>query len=130
MKDKKIHYGWIIVIACNILLAATIGIISNSSSLFIKPISDDLGVSRRAVSSTISLLAVGGMITSLFAGRIFNDHNIIAIMKVSVVILTVSFFCKQFFQLHIPLLHHLCHKRHLPYTGYKYAYHLYFKQLV
>ena len=119
MKDKKIHYGWIIVIACNILLAATIGIISNSSSLFIKPISDDLGVSRRAVSSTISLLAVGGMITSLFAGSIFNDHNIDCL-----------FFCKQFFQLHIPLLHHLCHKRHLPYTGYKYAYHLYFKQLV
>ena len=97
MKDKKIHYGWIIVIACNILLAATIGIISNSSSLFIKPISDDLGVSRRAVSSTISLLAVGGMITSLFAGRIFNDHNIIAIMKVSVIILTISFFANSFF---------------------------------
>ncbi len=111
MKDKKIHYGWIIVIACNILLAATIGIISNSSSLFIKPISDDLGVSRRAVSSTISLLAVGGMITSLFAGRIFNDHNIIAIMKVSVVILTVSFFANSFFHIYKRILDQIAYER-------------------
>ena len=60
------------------------GIISNCASLFIKPISDDLGVSRRAVSSTISVLSIGAMITSLFAGRLFNDHNIVSIMRVAI----------------------------------------------
>ena len=130
MKDKKIHYGWIIVIACNILLAATIGIISNSSSLFIKPISDDLGVSRRAVSSTISLSCGRRHDNLTFCRQNFQRPQYHRNYESFGCNIDCFFFCKQFFQLHIPLLHHLCHKRRLPYTGYKYAYHLYFKQLV
>ena len=73
------------------------GIISNCASLFIKPISDDLGVSRRAVSSTISVLSIGAMITSLFAGRLFNDHNIVSIMRVAIIVMTICFFCNSLF---------------------------------
>ena len=73
------------------------GIISNCASLFIKPISDDLGVSRRAVSSTISVLSIGAMITSLFAGRLFNDHNIVSIMRIAIIVMTICFFCNSLF---------------------------------
>ena len=97
MKNKKLHYGWIIVIACGLVMAAAMGIISNCASLFIKPISDDLGVSRRAVSSTISILSIGAMITSLFAGRLFNDHNIVSIMRVAIIVMTICFFCNSLF---------------------------------
>ena len=73
------------------------GIISNCASLFIKPISDDLGVSRRAVSSTISVLSIGAMITSLFVGRLFNDHNIVSIMRVAIIVMIICFFCNSLF---------------------------------
>lgn len=97
MKNKKLHYGWVIVVACSLVMAAAMGIISNCASLFIKPISDDLGVSRRAVSSTISVLSIGAMITSLFAGRLFNDRNIVSIMRIAIIVMTVCFFCNSLF---------------------------------
>lgn len=97
MKNKKLHYGWVIVIACSLVMAAAMGIISNCASLFIKPISDDLGVSRRAVSSTISVLSIGAMITSLFVGRLFNDHNIVSIMRVAIIVMIICFFCNSLF---------------------------------
>ncbi|MBR3128117.1 MAG: hypothetical protein IKF35_07680, partial [Solobacterium sp.] len=72
MEKKKIFYGWIIVAAGCVIMAATMGILSNCNSLFIKPISEDLGLSRQAVSAIISLLNFGSMAASFFAGKIFN----------------------------------------------------------
>ena len=93
---KKIFYGWIIVAACCLVMATTMGIVTNCNSLFIKPISEELGISRQTISMMISLQSFGSMAASLFAGRIFNGRNIIKIMKTAVVIMTVSYFLNSF----------------------------------
>ena len=92
MKENKIHYAWVICAACCVVMAATMGIASNCSSLFIKPISEDLGVSRASVSTMLSVFSLGAMITSFFAGKIFNEDNIIKIMKIAIFVMAVSFF--------------------------------------
>ena len=96
MEKKKIFYGWIIVAAGCVIMAATMGILSNCNSLFIKPISEDLGISRQAVSAIISLLSFGSMAASFFAGRIFNETNIIRIMKMAVIVMVLSCFASSF----------------------------------
>ena len=96
MEKKKIFYGWIIVAAGCVIMAATMGILSNCNSLFIKPISEDLGLSRQAVSAIISLLNFGSMAASFFAGRIFNETNIIRIMKAAVIVMVLSCFVSSF----------------------------------
>ncbi len=96
MNKTKFHYGWVIVAACCVVMAASMGIVSNCASLFIKPISEDLGVSRRSVSTMLSISSIGGMITSFFAGKIFKEENIIRIMKVAILVIGASFFMNSF----------------------------------
>lgn len=98
MKQKvnKLFYGWIIVGACCVVMATTMGIIYNTNSLFIKPISEDLNFSRQAVSALISFLNLGLMLASFFAGKIFTKDNIITIMKVAIVVMIITYFCNSF----------------------------------
>lgn len=93
---KKIFYGWIIVGACCLIMAATMGIITNCNSLFIRPVSEELGVSRQSVSLMVSLQSFGTMLSSLFAGRIFNGRNTVKVMKAAIIVMTVFYFLNSF----------------------------------
>lgn len=88
----KIYYGWFIVVATFIILASSMGIVFNTSSLFLKPISDDLGFTRSAISATIMIRSFTQMIVSLFSGRIFSKYKLNNVMKLSTIVLVISFF--------------------------------------
>ena len=85
-EKKKIFYGWIVVAACCVVMATTMGIVSNCNSLFIKPICDDLGVSM------LSLMSRGSMTASFFAGNIFKEDNIVKIMRGAIVVMILAYF--------------------------------------
>ncbi len=88
----KIYYGWIIVFATFIIMANSMGIINNTASLFLKPISDDLGFTRSAISATFTIRFVVQMIVSLFSWKIFTKYNLRNVMKVSAIVMVLSFF--------------------------------------
>ena len=96
MKEKKLFYGWVVVAACCIVMATTMGIVSNCNSLFIKPICDDLGVSRQSVSTMLSLMSRGSMAASFFAGKIFNENNIVKIMRLAILLMVAAYFANSF----------------------------------
>lgn len=61
MKIKKVFYGWYIVIFCVLLMAICYAPLVSCASLFIKPITEELGFSRSAytlVSTIMTLLCV------------------------------------------------------------------------
>ena len=93
---KKIFYGWIIVGTCCLVMATTMGIITNCNSLFIRPVAEELGISRQTISLMISLQSLGTMIASLFTGKIFNGHNTITVMKTAVIVMTAAYFLNSF----------------------------------
>ncbi|MBQ1531987.1 MAG: MFS transporter [Solobacterium sp.] len=93
---KKTFYGWIIVGTCCLVMATTMGIITNCNSLFIKPVAEELGVSRQTISLMISLQSLGTMIASLFTGKIFNGRNTITVMKTAVIVMTAAYFLNSF----------------------------------
>lgn len=93
---NKIFYGWIIVGTCCLVMATTMGIITNCNSLFIRPVAEELGISRQTISLMISLQSLGTMIASLFTGKIFNGRNTITVMKTAVIVMTASYFLNSF----------------------------------
>lgn len=92
LNNKNIYYGWIIVAAAFIIMATGWASVYNSSSLFIKPISNDLGFSRSEFSATMTIRAACQMTVSLFAGKIFRKFDIKKLMRVASITLIISFF--------------------------------------
>ena len=69
MKEKiyhgKIFYGWYIVAAAFVIMAVGWGITFNTASLFINPISEDLGLSRKAINMTFTIIFLCQLVISL-----------------------------------------------------------------
>lgn len=102
---KKIFYGWFVVFACFLLMATGWGMVYNTASLFLVPISEELGLLRSEISFTMTLRSLVQMLTSLFAGRIFRRFSILGIMKVMSLVLVVNYilfgFASQLWQIYV-----------------------------
>lgn len=96
MKNKiyngKIFYGWYIVAAACILLAVCWGITFNTASLFINPISDDFGISRKAINMTFSIRSITQLTISLFSWIIFTRFKLGNMMKVASITAIISLY--------------------------------------
>ena len=55
MKNKKIFYGWLLCGASLLMLMGGTGIVINSASQFLKPVTEALGVTRGQFSLYITL---------------------------------------------------------------------------
>jgi len=90
MKEKKLFYGWYVVIACFLMLAASIGIGWNGISPLIKPICDDLGYSRPQIAMCQTVLYGGYLVLCLMSGKIFKAFSMKALLKVGTFIMPIS----------------------------------------
>ena len=48
MKEKKcpLFYGWLVVIACFLVMGVSVGVVNNSNGVYVKPVCADMGFSR------------------------------------------------------------------------------------
>lgn len=96
MKEKlirgKVFYGWYIVAAGFIIMATAWIVVFNTSSLFIKPISESLGFTRSQISVTITIRSACQMMVALFSGKILTKFNIKKLMVVGTITLFLSIF--------------------------------------
>ncbi len=95
---NKIFYGWFIVGASFLIMALGWGIVFNTSSIFIEPMSKTLTMSRKAMNFTFTLRAIFMLIISLFSGVIFKKFKIINVMKICSITLGVTFFLHSYIQ--------------------------------
>ncbi len=95
---KKIFYGWFIVAASFIIMTFGWGIVFNTSSLFIEPISETLNISRKTMNFTFTLRALSQLLISLLSVVIFKRFKMINVMKVCSIILGISFFLHSYIQ--------------------------------
>jgi len=74
MKQKHLHYGWVMVIITVCVLAAHT-LISYTIGVFLKPLTAEFGWERGAFSGAISMymLLAGGL--SIFAGRLSDKYG-------------------------------------------------------
>ena len=84
----KYHYAFAIMIGCCFLQAFGMGLILNSSSLFVVPVSTELGFTRASFSTYMTGYFLGTIIATPIAGTLLQNHNIRVVMSIAVVFLS------------------------------------------
>jgi MFS family permease len=74
--NKKMFYGWWIVLGCFLIMAATTGIVMNSIPNAYGPIAAEFGFQIGEVSTTTALVALAAMFTALLVGRLMKSLNV------------------------------------------------------
>lgn len=75
MKLLKIHYAWVICISCAILCALTSPIINATATLYLKAVTEELGVNRSAFTLSTTIVGLCGMVTSPLWGKIYSNKK-------------------------------------------------------
>ncbi len=70
----KIHYSWIIMISC-FLLMADLGLQLSLVSVFLKPISESIGVTRTMFSSCHLISGLFGMFSGMQASKLYRRFS-------------------------------------------------------
>lgn len=93
MKERKgFHYGWVIV-ACGILvMAVTHGVVANCFSLYLRPVTEELGLSRQSFSTCQMIVNLLYMGISLLSGKIYARVKPHTLMKVAAFTLPAGYF--------------------------------------
>lgn len=108
MHMRRLHYGWIMVIAGFLVLSCTAGALTNCYSLLVVPISEDLGIARSAMGLSQSLMSLGGIVVPLFSGIIFRRVRLKQLMIAAAIVLLSSYcsfsFAQNVYHIYISML--------------------------
>jgi len=98
MEQKKtgIFYGWWIVVVCTLIMATFFTLLLSCISLFVVPITEDLGISRSAFGTFSTIMSILGMILSPIAGKVLATKNTRLIMSSCLLIGVLGYTCLSF----------------------------------
>ena len=82
-RTSGFHYGWVIVVSCFMIMCFALCLIMNCFGLFIKPVTEDLGMSRQAFSMNSTMISAAMMVVSFFSGKVFSGR--VSIKKIMMV---------------------------------------------
>ncbi|HAR99389.1 MAG TPA: hypothetical protein DCS11_10980 [Syntrophus sp. (in: bacteria)] len=89
--ERKIFYGWWIVVGAFFLNFAGIGIIMNTMGVFIKPVTESLGFTRGGFTLYFTISALSMMVMAPVMGKLLERYNIRLIMTVCTAMMATSF---------------------------------------
>ena len=89
--NRKIFYGWWIVVGSFFLNFAGIGIIMNSMGVFIKPVSESLGFTRGGFTLYFTIAALSMMVMAPVMGKLLERYDIRVIMTICTTMMAASF---------------------------------------
>lgn len=72
MENKKMHYAWLIFIACCAMSFVGLGLMVNTEGLFFVPIGKELKFSRSELSLMLTIQNIAAMISMPITGKLFN----------------------------------------------------------
>lgn len=90
-RQKKIHYAFIILIAVSIIRGFSGPAINASSGLFLKPVSEELGVGIGQLTLYLSISSIASLIWLPIAGNILNKCSVKLVACASAVIQALAF---------------------------------------
>ncbi|GEL06080.1 MFS transporter [Rummeliibacillus stabekisii] len=91
MEKKKIHYAWWTLLALCIIVGIGKGSLSNSASLFLTPITKDLGVGLGSLSLYFSVSAIVTLIFLPIGGKILAKYDIRSVLIVGIILQAGSY---------------------------------------
>ncbi|BAK43467.1 MFS transporter [Eggerthella sp. YY7918] len=72
---KKLHYAWIVMIGCGIMLVGTQGLFAILAGNFFVPVTDDLGFSISSLAAYMTFLSIALALTLFLVGNILSKVN-------------------------------------------------------
>ncbi len=88
----RIHYAWIMVAGCLLMTGACVGVISNSMSVFVKPVCEALGVTRARFTLYSTFSSFGSMLMAPLIGRWFEQHRLRPTMLIGALAMSAGVF--------------------------------------
>lgn len=76
MKEKKLHYAWLILISCCIMQGVGIGIISNCAGIYYTPICEELGFSMGQLTFYKTLSGLFAILSLSVAPKLFKKLDV------------------------------------------------------
>ena len=80
-QESRVFYGWYVVFACFLIMGVSVGLVNNSSGVYIKPVCADMGFSRKAMAFNSTLIAASSMVVAVSAGKIYARFDIKQVMR-------------------------------------------------
>ena len=85
-KKKKIHFAWWVLLGLAIMMGVARGGINNAASLFLTPVSEDIGVGMGQLTLYLSVSSIAMMVFLPFAGKIMGKYDIRMILIVAILL--------------------------------------------
>lgn len=98
MENEKNIKGWLVVLTCFLLMFFIFTTSISCMGVYIKPVSEALGITRTAFSMTITIGSFAMMISAVFAGKLMAKGNIKYLLLAGVVMSAGSMFLYSFAQ--------------------------------
>ena len=98
MENEKNIKGWLVVLTCFLLMFFIFTTSISCMGVYIKPVSEALGITRTAFSMTITIGSFAMMISAVFAGKLMAKVNIKYLMLIGVAMSAGSMFIYSFAQ--------------------------------
>lgn len=81
----RFYYGWWIVLIAAVNMTLVVGATFNIFGLFVRPVSEEFGLSRANMNTAIILVNIGSAIAAPFIGRLFDRIPIKRILVASAI---------------------------------------------
>ncbi|MCM1006150.1 MAG: MFS transporter [Prevotella sp.] len=99
MKNQKkgLHYGFIIVACCCLMMGVNIGLTFSCAGIFYKPVSESIGVSTGKFGIYMSVMYVASSLMLPAAGRMLEKYSARLLFSISSAIMGLTFLAMAFF---------------------------------
>ncbi|MEG0259060.1 MAG: MFS transporter [Lysinibacillus sp.] len=85
-KKKKIHYAWWLLLGVALMVGLAKGGIMTAGGLFLKPVTDDLGIGMGSLSLYFSISSIVTMIFLPIAGKIMAKYDIRVVLVTAIIL--------------------------------------------
>ena len=91
MKEKRFTYHWVIVIACFLMMAATVGITVNTFTIISPAMIEDLGITATQAQLISLVSTLANMVAGLFVGKLMARFGMRKTMTVGTILMCGGF---------------------------------------
>lgn len=90
MKTKKLHYGYIIVACCCMMMGIDVGLAMSCAGIFYQPVSEAIGATTGEFGLYMSLSFLTSALSLGFAGRMIEKYSARKLLSVSSAVLGLT----------------------------------------
>ena len=87
---RKIHFAWVIALACLCNQAGVLGVIANCRGMFFSPICQDLGFSLGELTFYATLYGIATAVAIPIAAKVIPNCNLRLVMGIAGIVMATS----------------------------------------